>query len=626
MEKAQFRALPGAIKPKGWLRRQLEIQAQGLSGHLDQIWPDVKNSRWIGGDREGWERVPYWLDGFIPLAWILDDEDMKARAKRYMDAILAGQQEDGWICPCGEKERSTYDMWALLLIAKVMTVYADYSGDPRVQPALERALKQFSHFLDGHTLFGWGASRWFEGLIAIFWLYDKTQEPWLEELGQKLRSYGVDYEKLFKPFRHTKAERNWSFNTHVVNLAMALKSGALAAQLEGGDPDALALLMLDKLGRYHGTATGHFTGDECLAGNSPVQGTGLCSVVEAMYSYEVLLAVSGNPIWADRLEMLAFNALPATCSEDMWTHQYDQQVNQIACKLLPEDQTVFLTNGPDSHLFGLEPNFGCCTANFNQGWPKLAASCFMGGPNGGLVSALPLPCELNTKINGIPVQCEVESEYPFKGQVTYHVKAQRPVEFTLYIRIPGWADRAWLDGRPVPTGGYFTVRRTWREDTIALRMEFDARLEDRPRKMHCLRRGPLLYSVPIAQRWEQMEYKKNGVERKYPYCDYQVFPESDWAFGFAGDEFTAQEKEVGEIPFSFEHPPVTVEASMAPLPWREENGVAAILPESREPLAAARKMELIPYGCARLRMTEMPKTTRFTDKPRFRVDVLRKDK
>jgi len=625
MEKAQFRTLPGAIKPKGWLRRQLEIQAQGLSGHLDQIWPDVKASRWIGGNREGWERVPYWLDGFIPLAWILDDEDMKARARRYMDAILAGQQEDGWICPCTEKERDTYDMWALLLISKVMTVYADYSGDARIQPALEKALKQFSHFLDSHTLFGWGASRWFEGLIAVFWLYDKTREPWLEELGQKLRSYGVDYEKLFKPFRHVQPERNWSFNTHVVNLAMALKSGALAALLEGGDPDELALLMLDKLGRYHGTATGHFTGDECLAGNSPVQGTELCSVVEAMYSYEVLLAVSGNAVWADRLEMLAFNALPATCSEDMWTHQYDQQVNQIACKRLPTDKVIFMTNGPESHLFGLEPNYGCCTANFNQGWPKLAASCFMAGPNG-LVSALPLPCELNTKIKGVPVRCEVESEYPFKGQVNYHITADRPVEFTLYIRIPGWADRAWLDGRPVPTGGYFTVRRTWGDDRIALRMEFDAKLEDRPRRMNCLRRGPLLYSVPIAQRWEQMEYKKDGVERKYPYCDYQLFPESDWAFGFAGNEFTAKEKDVGQIPFSFDHPPVVVEASMAPLPWQEENGIAAPLPDSLEPLAAARRMELIPYGCARLRMTEMPKTTRFAEKPRFRADVLRKDK
>lgn len=69
------------ITPKGWLREQLLLQAKGLSGNLDKVWPDVRDSAWIGGDREGWERVPYWLDGFIPLAYLLRDEDMIARAK-----------------------------------------------------------------------------------------------------------------------------------------------------------------------------------------------------------------------------------------------------------------------------------------------------------------------------------------------------------------------------------------------------------------------------------------------------------------------------------------------------------------------------------------------------------------
>ena len=52
---------PRDIKPLGWLKRQLEIQAKGLSGNLDKMWPDIRDSRWVGGDREGWERVPYWL-------------------------------------------------------------------------------------------------------------------------------------------------------------------------------------------------------------------------------------------------------------------------------------------------------------------------------------------------------------------------------------------------------------------------------------------------------------------------------------------------------------------------------------------------------------------------------------
>ena len=76
---------PTEIKPQGWLKRQLEIQLSGLNGNLDKMWPDVRDSAWIGGDREGWERVPYWLDGFIPLAYLLDDKDAIERAKKYMN-------------------------------------------------------------------------------------------------------------------------------------------------------------------------------------------------------------------------------------------------------------------------------------------------------------------------------------------------------------------------------------------------------------------------------------------------------------------------------------------------------------------------------------------------------------
>ncbi|MCR4719289.1 MAG: hypothetical protein K5768_06640 [Firmicutes bacterium] len=90
------------IKPAGWIKKQLLLQANGLAGNLDKVWPDVRDSAWIGGTREGWERVPYWLDGFIPLAYLLEDEGMISRAKKYIDAIIKSQTHDGWICPCKE--------------------------------------------------------------------------------------------------------------------------------------------------------------------------------------------------------------------------------------------------------------------------------------------------------------------------------------------------------------------------------------------------------------------------------------------------------------------------------------------------------------------------------------------
>ena len=166
---------------------------------------------------------------------------------------------------------------------------------------------------------------------------------------------------------------------------MMLKTAALVFRLTG-DPSEFARTnrMLDLLDRFHGTVTGIFTADECLNGKSPIQGTELCAVTEMMYSLEHLTAASGDGAYADRLELLAFNALPATISPDMWTHQYDQQVNQIACVTM--QNAPFSTNSGESNLFGLEPNFGCCTANMHQAGPNLPCP-----PCSGATEACSLP-------------------------------------------------------------------------------------------------------------------------------------------------------------------------------------------------------------------------------------------
>ena len=175
------RVLPMEIRPEGWLYRQLKIQADGLSGHLDQIWPDIRDSAWVGGNRDGWERVPYWLDGFVPLAYYLREQDMIARAQRYIGAILDGQQEDGWICPCSREERASYDTWAVQLIGKVLAQYCEFSGDLRAEKALRRVMKNYYDLLSGGAirLFGWGKARWFEALIPLLYLKKQQDETWI---------------------------------------------------------------------------------------------------------------------------------------------------------------------------------------------------------------------------------------------------------------------------------------------------------------------------------------------------------------------------------------------------------------------------------------------------------------
>ncbi|MDR2375452.1 MAG: glycoside hydrolase family 127 protein [Treponema sp.] len=595
------------LKPAGWIRRQLQIQAGGLSGNLDKVWPDIRDSCWIGGDGDNWERVPYWLDGFIPLAYLLDDEDLKARAKKYIDHIIAAQKADGWICPCADQERSGYDMWAFFLICKVLALYADCSGDERIEGILALALRCAAKHIETNTLHNWGACRWFECLIPIFWLYERSGGDWLLDFAGRLQIQGIDYFRLFEHYRDAVPERNWTYLTHVVNLAMCLKSGALTSRMDGSDPDAFAKLATETLFTFHGTATGHFTGDECLAGTSPVVGTELCGVVEAMYSYEQLLSIGANPLWGDYLERLAFNALPAALSPDMWTHQYDQMTNQVECSYLPEGKVVFGTNSGESHLFGLEPNFGCCTANFNQGWPKLVLSAFMAGEDG-IVSTVLVPSELNCRVKNVPVRISLETEYPFRETLRYTIETPSPVSFVFALRIPGWAKKAEIDGVAAEGGNFFRIMREWKGKTeITVRLHVETRMRERPGGMFCLERGPLVYSVAPLERWVMHEFTRNGVERKFPYCDWELFALSPWNYAFTKEAVNAVliQAPLSEIPFSPAAPPVSLKTLMTPIEWGFTGGVCEARPAGRilgEPVPVT----LIPYGSTNLRVTEMP--------------------
>jgi hypothetical protein len=425
------------------------------------------------------------------------------------------------------------------------------------------------------------------------------------DLAKMLRQQGADYESFTELWK--RPMNRWTDATHIVNLGMMLKYEAVMAELFGVECGDAAERLWTILEQYNGTVVGMFTGDECLSGLDSNRGTELCSVAELMYTCEILYAITGKNIWADRLERLAFNALPATISEDMWTHQYDQMTNQIACIRFP-GKSFFRTNGSEAHLFGLEPNFGCCTANFNQAWPKFAWSIFRRTEKGILAGML-LPGALHTEVNGAAVTVDIDSDYPFRHTGTVTVTVDRPVQFALTVRVPSWAKTVTVDGESY-TGGDIVLDREW-NGSVSVTVSFTdiPHFVERPRNLRAVEYGALVYELPIATEYRMREYETNGVPRKFPYCDYELIPHSPWAFGFADESLTVCETEMGDVPFSAAAPRVTVQAKLSPVDWGYADGydsVADAEPLSRCALAEAQTMTLIPYASAKLRMTEMP--------------------
>ena len=588
------------IKPEGWLRRQLEIQAEGLSGNLHKIWPDIRDSAWIGGNCEGWERVPYWLDGFIPLAYLLENEELIATVKKYIDAIVSSQEEDGWICPCKKEDRAKYDTWAIQLICKTLKVYYECSGDERIPDVIYKILKNYYQLLKSGEiiLFKWGKYRWFEAFVSLNFIYEKYGEDWIKDLAKIIKDQGFDYSTavgLWKAPSH-----KWRMTTHIVNMGMMLKSEAISHELLDEEYTGKAEKLRSVLEKYNGTAFEGFTGDEVLSGLDPTKGTECCAVVEQMYSYEEIFAHTGDNKWAERLEMLGFNALPATLSEDMWIHQYVQQVNQVACQ-----KTMIMspwsTNGPYAHTFGLEPNFGCCTANFNQGWPKFALSTFMHNGNT-IINSVMMPSVLSA--DGVKIR--LETNYPFENKMHYFIDAQK--DFALVIRIPSFAKNLKVNGE---TADAKDLCIDVKQGETKIDVEFEATpfLKKRPNNLYALQMGSLLFSVPVAYEKKMREYVKKGVERKFPYCDYEFIPKTPWNYGFSDDAFEVDFKGIGNVPFSQDEPPVTIKANMQQINWGLKfpyRSIARKTPKSTKPVSDIQEIELCPYGCARLRMTEMP--------------------
>jgi hypothetical protein len=622
-----FNFLPlGSIRPAGWLKQQLRTQADGLSGHLDETWADVgPDSGWLGGKGESWERGPYFVDGLVPLAYLLDDTRLKAKAQRYIDWTLDHQAPNGMIGPS-----SNDDWWPRFVMLKALTQYQEFTGDTRVIPVMDKYLRYQFRQLPQKPLRDWSKFRWQDQLLSVIWLYNRTGSAYLLELAQLLRNQGYDWMAQFANFQYTqritaeyikleKGEglKDLALATHGVNNGQAIKTGPVWSLISGSGADRDAVFkMISELNRYHGLPNGMFSCDEHLAGLDPSQGSELCTVVEYMFSLEHSLAIVGDPSLGDRLEQLAFNALPGTFSDDMWAHQYNQEPNQVECSLHRKPWT---TDGPESNLYGLEPNFGCCTANFHQGWPKFAASLFMlsGAQNNsardGLVAAVYAPCEVRTDIRGVAVHIVEETGYPFKGSVHITVRPASPVSFPLQLRIPAWAAGTTIrvNGQSAPApqqGSFASVERTWNAgDRVEITFPMTPRVSRWLNDSIAIERGPLVFSHNIGESWVKL--RDRGMT-----ADWQVYPTSQWNFALSIDanatakSITVTESEVGDSPFTSRHTPVRISVRARKVnDWRAEDGVANPPPQS--PVTSDQPEEtitLIPYAAAKLRITAFP--------------------
>jgi len=610
-----------AIEPRGWLRKQIELQASGFHGHLAEISSFLKadDNAWLsptGEGRNGWEEVPYWLKGFGDAAYLLHNETQIQEARRWIEGALRSQREDGYFGPrpglkaTVSSTEGKYDLWPNMVMLNCLQSYYEYSGDRRVIDLMTRYFRwelavPESEYLPPY----WQQIRAGDNLWSIYWLYNRIGEPWLLELAAKTHRRTANF---------TDGIPDW----HNVNLSQAF-GGPAFYWMQSKDPRHLAAAernwqtIRDTYGQVPG---GMFGGDEnCRPGYAdPRQAVETCGMVEMMYSHERLLTASGNPIWADRCEDVAFNSLPASQTADFKALRYLTAPNLIRSDR-QNKAPGYQNGGPMLHF---NPHsHRCCQHNVGHGWPYFAEHTWMATPGNGLAATLYAPSQVKARVSdGTEVTITEATRYPFEETVEFALSSSKPVRFPLFLRVPGWCTQApqlEINGRAVAVPArplaFVRIDREWRTgDRVKLEFPTEVTLRTWTKNHDSVSvdRGPLTYSLLIGERVE-----RRGGTDAWP--AWEVHPTSPWNYGLdlgatpPNRAFDVKRKPWpgNDMPFTLEGAPIELTTRGRRIPqWREDHlGLVGLLQPS--PVRSAEPQEtirLVPMGAARLRITAFP--------------------
>lgn len=620
-----------AITPGGFVRKALELQRDGLAGNLGEIsiWLTKTDNAWLnkeGKGKYGWEELPYWLKGYGDMAYVLHDEKMLKETKFWIDAVLKNQRDNGDFGPNVEKGPGKRDLWTNMPMLWCLQSYYDYSKDPRVLQLMTKYFKwQLSipddKFLEDY----WENSRGGDNMYSVYWLYNITGDKFLLDLATKL-------DKNTANWRQASNLPNW----HNVNIAQCFREPAQYYQQSKDTNDLHATYNDFYLVRriYGQVPGGMFGADENARKgyDDPHQAVETCGMVEQITSDNMLTSITGDPLWAENAEDVAFNTLSAAFTPDYRALRYLTAPNMIindGKNHAPgiANEGPFLMMNPFSSR--------CCQHNHGAGWVYYSEHSWMATPDNGLAAQLYFENKVTAKVgNGREVSITQATHYPFDSNIAMTVSTASPVAFPLYLRIPEWCKDpvVKVNGKALNiaanVNGYIKIDNKWKNgDKVSINfpMELTVRTWNHNKNSISVNYGPLTYSLKIQEDYTKTDGRNNaqgdagwqpGADpQKWP--SFEIHPGSAWNYGLVVDKtdpsrsFKVVKKAwpKDNNPFTNANAPIELIATGKQLPdWGiDEHGLVAVVPQSPvQTSEPAKEVTLVPMGGARLRISAFP--------------------
>ena len=345
----------------------------------------------------------------------------------------------------------------------------------RDKPAMLRVLDAMRTFgqcmpqLSEEKLFSIGA----DALRLAVDLYRRTGQPFLLDVLENLRSRLPDVSGVMHvfPFQqdykietgaHSPEERFATGKLTADSVAMS----ALLSQYSGSGRDAAAPKTgMAALMRYHGMPSGVFSADPYLAGRDPARAVELPAVCAQAEACLDALCMSGDAAMADRLEMLLVNVL-------------DDMVEEGGIRMLSPTNRL----ADDDSCVTVEPAREDVSALLRALY-AIRRSVWLSRDDETIAYMLPVSGGCVTRMNGVPVRLTAQAEGVFQKTVSIRVECRQDVNFTLRLRVPGYADAAQISvngsaAQAVPQGDVFNMKRTFHNgDLITLTLALSPRLE-----------------------------------------------------------------------------------------------------------------------------------------------------
>ena len=553
----------GDIKPQGWMKAQMQFDiTAGFVGNLDKLVPELilqddiygkdrmtkmvtsKDVGAITDDNGEWqvqflwwnsETQSNWWDGYIRNAILTQEPKALEKVKTYVDAKLATQDEDGYIgvyAPDLRYQHTTEngELWAQSSLFRGLLAYYEYSKEQRVLTAIEKAVGLTMKKYPIHASQPFNIEKPYAGvghgltfvdvLHRLFQLTgDTTYSAYALFLYEDYNRYPLSEVDI-----QTKnlLDTAYRFQGHGVHTYEHLRALILASEQSENPTYKQALAAyLSKLETVI-TPSGAPIGDEWIFGryaNADKTGYEYCSLQELLDAYSLLLATTGNAIWADRMEHLLFNAAQGARAEDGKSIAYCKTDNSYFMQGALEKENI----GKDNHnRFKYSPVHKevavCCVPNAGRIYPYYIKSMWSATAKG-LQLHLFGPSTLNTEVKGQKVQIEQITNYPFEHTIRLKVSLDAPQIFQLAIRKPSWADKYTVKSAAKSTenSGYILLEKEWKNgDEITLEFEATPQIHTFQSNEQYITLGPLVYALPIKGEKEvKKSYPIGGFEDAY---------------------------------------------------------------------------------------------------------------